>query len=218
MDKDERVIQLQKLIDSAPEIGEHKSQQDFTDEDEHLIHNHPAQEILDSALATGEDQLQREFTDEEVHLIENERAFDQIFGKHLDFAKRDRIALIRLQKEFDLTQKRIKALGDSGRVKRKKSTIAIKGTGLLATIGLCFWSWLLPFAVLTVLMSESKVKQLEVMNSTNLTMTILTLGITVLAWLAVFKVGTFFIRPWVLEKQTLKANGLPWNAKIEGPR
>jgi hypothetical protein len=175
-------------------------------------------ELIDSAPATPEDEWQREFTDEEVHLIRHEKAFDEAFGKHLDYPERDRIALIRLQKEFDLTQKRIKALGHSGRIKREKNGIAIKGTGLWATIGLCFWSWLLPFAVLTVLWLDSQLKQLELMNSTNFTMIILTSVLSILAWLAVFWVGTFFIRPWVLEKQTLKANGLPWNTKIQGPR
>lgn len=150
-----------------------------------------------------------EFTSIEMELIEDERAFDQAFGKWLDFGKRDRTALIRLKREFDLTYKRIKTFARAGLVFSKEDKIAIKGAGVSAAIGLFMWSWLLPIGMFALFGFPNLLENWGALKT-------VTFGLG--SWMALFATGVYFIRPWVLEKQTLKSHGLAWNAKIEGPR
>jgi len=137
--------------------------------------------------------LDDELSDNEV--IRDEKKFRRRFGPGFDWSKRDRIALIALKHEKDLTDAEIKLFRHTGNLTRGPFGIRLAATRWTAWFG---WLQLAYFGVLLLALLAGLNASMLRSPSKALGVTVLVLGLLGFC----ITIYLIYIQPWIIQKRT----------------
>ncbi len=131
------------------------------------------------------------------HAIDDERVFIHRFG--FDWPRCDRIAVIALKHQFDLTGREIRLLRWTGNLKRKNGVVTLASTRWAALFGrglaLVVWLEFIAIMLLQIATMHHAISALQALKLYGATATVL-----VVLWL----IHLGYIKPWIIQQRVMR--------------